>query len=75
MMLRMETVVINDKAYIRTWSDVGRMIERDGILYEEALDPAEMGRTYAETDVEIAQDAEADIQGQKVARSEFWVKA
>lgn len=75
MMLRMETVVINDKAYIRTWSDVGRMIERDGILYEEALDPAEMGRTYAETDVEIAQNAEADLQDQKAARSEFWVKA
>ena len=75
MMLRMETVVINEKAYIRTWSDVGRMIDRDGILYEEALDPAEMGRTYAETDVEIADDAEADIQDRKTARSEFWVKA
>lgn len=73
MMLRMETVVINDKAYIRTWSDVGRMIERDGILYEEALDPAEMGRTYAETDVEIAGDTEADIQDDKAAHSEFWV--
>ena len=73
-MLRMETVVINDKAYIRTWSDVGMMIERDSILYEQALDPVETGRTYAETDVEIADDAEADIQDYKAALSEFGVR-
>jgi len=37
----------------RTCSDKGMMIERDGILYEEAIDPAELNRTYTETDIPI----------------------
>jgi hypothetical protein len=38
------------------------MIERDGVLYEEAIDPADLGRTYVENESEIpARDAtEAD---------------
>lgn len=34
---------------IRTWSDIGMKIERDGVRYDEAIDPADKGRTYAET--------------------------
>ena len=34
----------------RTYSDVGMMIERDGVRYSEAIDPAHLGRTYTETD-------------------------
>lgn len=37
----------------RTYSDAGFMIERDGVLYDEAIDPAELGRTYTETDQKI----------------------
>ena len=35
----------------RTYSDAGMMIERDGIQYSEAIDPASMGRIYTETDI------------------------
>lgn len=35
---------------IRTYSDIGHKIERDGDVYEEAVDPEEMGRVYTETD-------------------------
>lgn len=37
---------------IRTYSDEGMMIKQDGtgILYSEAIDPADKGRTYTETD-------------------------
>ena len=61
-MLKTEVLIINEKAYVRTWSDEGMMIERDSKLYEEAIDPAELGRTYTETEQEIpAGDAtEAD---------------
>ena len=52
-MLKTEIVTYNGKAYIRTWSDQNMMVERDGALYEEAIDPVEMGRTYAETDQPI----------------------
>ena len=42
----------------RTYSDEGFMIERDGVLYDEAIDPAELGRTYTETDqkIEVVED-------------------
>lgn len=37
----------------RTYSDKGLMIERDGVLYSEAVDPADLGRVYTETDQEL----------------------
>ena len=60
-MLKTENVTYSGKSYIRTWSDIGMIIERDGVLYEEAVDPADSGRTYTETDVSIVEiTAEAD---------------
>lgn len=46
----------------RTWSDIGMMIERDGIRYDEAIDPTDKGRTYTETDEPIVSEdvTEAD---------------
>ena len=46
-MTREDGVVLN-----RTYSDKGVMIERDGELYGEAIDPAELGREYTETDMQ-----------------------
>ena len=37
----------------RTWSDAGMRIERDGVRYDEAIDPTDRGRTYTETDEPI----------------------
>ncbi len=45
---REDGVVLN-----RTYSDIGMMIERDGIRYCEAIDPAELNRQYIETDEPI----------------------
>ena len=45
---RSDGVVLN-----RTYSDANMMIERDGVMYAEAIDPAELNREYAETDVSI----------------------
>lgn len=45
---REDGVVLN-----RTYSDIGMMIERDGIRYNEAIDPAELNRQYTETDEPI----------------------
>ena len=45
---RADGVVLN-----RTFSDSGYMIERDGIRYMEAVDPAELNRQYKETDEPI----------------------
>ena len=45
---RDDGVVLN-----RTYSDRGLMNERDGILYVEAVDPADLNRQYTETDEPI----------------------
>ena len=47
-MTRADGVVLN-----RTYSDKGMMIERDGVRYDEAIDPAELNRQYTETDEPI----------------------
>ena len=49
-MIKTEKLTINGKHFVRTYSDSGYMIERDGVLYCEATDLAELGRTYTETD-------------------------
>ena len=39
----------------RTYYDEGMMIEREGVQYSEAIDPAELNRQYAETDIPISE--------------------
>lgn len=59
-MIRTENLTINGKAFIRTYSDNGYMVERDGVRYAEAIDPAEFNRQYTETDelVEVMTETE-----------------
>lgn len=62
-MIVTENMTINGKSFIRTISDSGYMVERDGVRYSEAIDPVEFGRTYTETDEPIEDEAtEADYQ-------------
>ena len=62
-MIQTETLTIGEKQYTRTYSDRGMMIhggfpEGD---YDEAVDPAEFGRTYTETDIPIeGEESEAE---------------
>lgn len=51
-MIKSENITINGKAFIKTYSDT-HYIERDGIRYAEAIDPAELGRTYTESTEEL----------------------
>ena len=57
-MIKTEAITIGEKQFIRTYSDAGMMIhggvpEAD---YSEAVDPAELGRVYTETDIPIESD-------------------
>ena len=52
---REDGVVLN-----RTYSDKGMTIERDGVRYEEAIDPAELNREYTETDEPIEGETEQE---------------
>lgn len=40
----------------RTYSTLGKMIERDGATYSEAIDPEGTNRVYTETDIPIEPD-------------------
>ena len=51
MSIKTEYFEVNGRDFIRTYSDAGRYVVRDGIEYEEACDPAEFGRTYTEGEV------------------------
>lgn len=55
-MIKTESMTINGKDFIRTYSDSGYMVERDGVRYGEAIDPAEQNRQYTETDEPIESD-------------------
>lgn len=48
-MLYTERVTIRGKEFDHTWSDAFT-IERDGVEYDEAYDPAGSGREYVETE-------------------------
>ena len=49
-MIIQTTKEINGVVYDYTCSDSGMKILRDGVEYDEALDPAGSGRTYTESD-------------------------
>lgn len=55
-MIKTEQLQINGKAFIRTYSDRGVMIEREGLVYSEAIDPIGSGRTYTETDTPVPKE-------------------
>lgn len=59
-MIETETITMNGRTFVRTYSDANRMIKQDGTwaVYSEAYDPADSGRTYTETEEEIATEAE-----------------
>ena len=57
-MIKTENININGRHLIKTYSDEGFMIERDGVRYSEAIDPPEFGRQYIETDEKIKQETE-----------------
>lgn len=62
MAIVQETMEINGTAFVRTDSDAGRYVVRDGVSYSEAYDPASFGRVYTEGEPmsadEIAAQAE-----------------
>lgn len=50
-MIITERVTINNREFIRTTSDEGRYVVRDGVSYSEAIDPLDSGRVYTEGEV------------------------
>ena len=62
MALVQESLTIGGRDFIKTYSDQGMKIERqDGILFDDAVDPVDMGRTYTETDIPIEGETAEEI--------------
>lgn len=57
----------------RTYSNIGMLIERDGVMYEDAVDPVDSGREYKETDTPIPQ-GDVTEEDYIAALAEFGVK-
>lgn len=58
-MIVTENFKVGERDFVRTYSDAGRYVVRDGVEYGEACDPAEYGRTYTEGDLMPVDDADA----------------
>ena len=50
-MIITEKVTIRNRDFIRTYSNEGRYVVRDGVSYSEAIDPIGTGRVYTEGDI------------------------
>ena len=57
-MLVRENMEISGRTFVKTYSDAGFYIERGGVRYSEAIDPADIPRTYIETDEPIEDDGD-----------------
>lgn len=54
-MIITETITINDREFIKNYSDLGYYIQKAGTeeIYSEAIDPINSGRIYVEIDKKI----------------------
>ena len=69
-MIVKENIEIGGKDFVKQYSDGGFYIARDGAQYSEAIDPAEFGRTYTETDIPIEGEGASDTE-QKAAAFDY----
>ena len=60
-MIKTELITVDNRQLRRTWSDAGFMIERDGAMYSEAIDPVEFVRVYTETDMPVEYESTDEI--------------
>lgn len=60
-MIKTELITVDNRQLRRTWSDAGFIIERDGVVYSEAVDPVEFDRVYTETDMPVDPESTDEI--------------
>lgn len=58
---------------VRAYSDTGYFIEREEVMYAEAIDPKNLDRKYTETDIAI-EDDEATAEDYETALQEVGVE-
>lgn len=66
-----EHIEISGRVFTKQYSDGSFYIERDGVKYSEAIDPADIPRTYTETDEPITPTEESDEITQKAEAFDY----
>lgn len=61
-MIVQEHFDVEGRDFVRTYSDAGRFVVRDGESYSEACDPAEFGRVYTEGELMPSEDIAAQAE-------------
>lgn len=62
-MIAKELITINNRNFIRQYSDENRYLIRDNARYTEAIDPEGIDREYTEGDyIEVVKPSEEDIE-------------
>ena len=69
-MIRTEELVVDERTLVESYSDAGYKMERDGVRYNEAIDPIETGRTYTETDEKIEGTEISDAEALRIITGE-----
>ena len=69
-MIVKENIEIGGKEFVKQYSDGGFYIERDGAKYSDAIDPADIERTYTETDEPIEGEPQDEAE-QKAAAYDY----
>lgn len=70
-MIVKENMEIGGRTFVKTYSDAGFYMERDGVRYSEAIDPAGIPREYTETDEPIDSGDEQTETEQKAAAFDY----
>lgn len=58
-MIHVENITLNGRQYTRTYSET-HYIERDGVEYEEAIDPIDSGRVYTESKTPLPEISDSE---------------
>lgn len=66
-MIITEIITINNKEFLHIYSNNNCDLERDGIIYEDVIDPLDSNRTYTE----VPKEEEIDEDNEEISAEEF----
>ena len=69
-MIITEIITINNKDFLHIYSNNNCNLERDGIIYEDVIDPLNSNRTYVEVPKEEVKEVN-EIDNEEISAEEF----
>lgn len=69
-MIITEIITINNKEFLHIYSNSNYDLERDGVIYEDVIDPLGSNRTYVEVPKEETKEVN-EIDNEEISAEEF----